>query len=378
MRVLFLSALASLTAPLAVFAASDLVVDLPAGQVNIQRNSEIDPGLTATAAGQKIAIDSAYLPVVVTKHADSALLQVYSGGNACPAEYVWLTLDAKGLTATAPFGTCSEGIEMVATPSYPAAVMPGMGEELGWFRYDFDGKTVTEAPFTRQGDRKAAQDPTLWQGRSAYELLGDEAMRPALLRIMSEAQLGQLRQAVALTVPEDALQRQGDWIVGGGCRAELCDVESGQVAISVIDGGVVAVFRDVDGPKYFGAQAEQLFASEADPDVDLPGFWAIVKVNGQPVSDMADDESMGPSIEFDAKGAASGMSFCNRWIGAAKFDKTAIAISDIALTRMACPHQKAEAALMDVLHNARSWAATDDGLELRTPDGHSILMVRPD
>ncbi|AGT11177.1 META domain-containing protein [Paracoccus aminophilus] len=362
--------------PLPALAEPDQVLDLPAGQVAIRPNPALDPELIAVANGKEIGLASAYPPEVITKHGDSVLLQVYSGGTACPTQYVWMTLDAKGLRATPAFGTCAEGVELHDTDGFPAAVMPGIGAVLGTFRYDFDGTQVVETPVKVESTGKAAK-PSDWEGASAYDVLSDPAMQAEFGKIMSEAQIGELRQAVALTSPQDELRRNGEWIIGGGCRPELCDVESGQIAISVADWHVLGVFRDVKGPHYYGAEASEVFADGAESEVDLQGYWAVVAINGKQVWEMVDDERNGPSVEFDENGKASGQSFCNRWTGKAETSRNSISISGIAMTRMACPHQAAEAELMGVLEHLHSWAATDDGLELRTEDGHTILMVRP-
>lgn len=157
---------------------------------------------------------------------------------------------------------------------------------------------------------------------------------------MTKDRLGELRQAVELSGDGDALRKQGDWLVGSGCRAALCDVESGRVAISLTDGRVIAMLHNFEGGDFFGIGAADVLGADvnsedniADTVVDpetLPGYWAIVAINGKAVSELVDDSWLSPSVEFDASGTVSGQSFCNRWISKATIDKEAIVISDLS------------------------------------------------
>lgn len=122
-------------------------LDLPQGQVSIEINgvegNENGHGLVVHAGGDKeVLIDSDALPDVVAKHGNSALLRVFSGGNACPALYTWLTFDRDGLRATPAFGTCAEDGALVETKAYPAFILDEIGRKSGKVKYDFDGKTV--------------------------------------------------------------------------------------------------------------------------------------------------------------------------------------------------------------------------------------------
>lgn len=163
MRILPLLAVASLTFSTQAYA--DSVLDLPAGQVELKQKPDQDPGFVALAGGKEVGIDNAYEPQVMARHGDSVMLPVYSGGNACPADYVWLTFDATGLRVTPTFGTCSEAGEIVETAGYPSITMAGMGAVLGDFRYDFGGATVTETPI--KADDTAERAPSPYRGRDA-------------------------------------------------------------------------------------------------------------------------------------------------------------------------------------------------------------------
>ena len=127
-------------------------LDLPQGKVSVEINgvegNENGHGLVVQAGGDKeVLLDSDSLPDVVAKHGNSALLRVFSGGNACPAMYTWLTFDRDGLRATPSFGTCAEDGALVETTAYPAFVLDEIGrkpgdKKPGKVRYDFDGRAV--------------------------------------------------------------------------------------------------------------------------------------------------------------------------------------------------------------------------------------------
>ena len=137
------------TAALAEGQPSLIWLDMPRGKVSIEINgvegNENGHGLVVHAGGDKEAlIDSESLPDVVTKSGDSVLLRVFTGGNACPAMYAWLTYDREGLRATPTFGTCAEDGELVPGTGHPAFVLDKLGNGPGKIRYDYDGRTVRE------------------------------------------------------------------------------------------------------------------------------------------------------------------------------------------------------------------------------------------
>ncbi|NTG51679.1 hypothetical protein G6M04_30235 [Agrobacterium rhizogenes] len=124
-------------------------LDLPKGKVSIEVNgvegNANGHGLIVQAGGNKeVLLDSDSLPDVVAKHGDSALLRVYTGGNACPAMYTWLTYDKKGLRATDQFGTCAEDGDLIQRKGYPSFVLEGIGESTDRVQFDFDGEKVSE------------------------------------------------------------------------------------------------------------------------------------------------------------------------------------------------------------------------------------------
>lgn len=260
-------------------------IELPAGEVEIRVDEAEGFGIIVSAPGQPdLPVESAYLPEVIASHADSVLLQLSSGGNACPAEYAWLTYDAAGLRATPAFGTCSEGVEMVETGGYPAATMPPIGEETGWSRYDFDGQTVTRSDLGQKASGISPATPAAWEGHSAYDLVVASEIHPRLAAIMGEEDIGLLSAALQLTsdtqnlhptgVPSGGAHSAGDWLVGSGCRPSLCDVEAAAVGLNLTDGRIVAVLFGLpeDPPRYFGADPAEaqavlspLVAAAGDP-----------------------------------------------------------------------------------------------------------------
>jgi hypothetical protein len=101
-----------------------LVLSLPAGPVEITMNGVESTGLIVSARGsQEVLIDSAYMPRLLKTYRDSALLELSTGGNACPILFAWVTFDAKGLRASEDFGTCAEEADYEESEKGPVVSM---------------------------------------------------------------------------------------------------------------------------------------------------------------------------------------------------------------------------------------------------------------
>lgn len=376
MRLTSFALLAALAAPASLSAQTSLVVDLPLGQVKITQGAALGDGAKASAGGQSIDIDSAYLPQVLAKHDNAVLLQTYSGGNACPADHLWLVLTPQGITLSEVFGTCAEAPQIERTDSYPRVVMEGNGEDLARHQYDFDGTRITETKIAPRGQGEPAPLPASWEGASAYALISDARMMPALQAILTTDQIAQLRKSLELQLDGDAFRREGDWLIGGGCEPASVGTNCGQIAVSLVDGALLAGHEQEGVITSYGANAAAMFGVYALDPSQITGNWAISAVNGTAVHEMITVEIPDLQIDFAAEGALSGQGFCNRFMGMSVIEKRKIVVSDLSTTRMACRHVHAEAQLLDVIRGAHRWVATELGLELRAPDGSSVLLTR--
>ncbi|WP_132979280.1 hypothetical protein [Pigmentiphaga sp. D-2] len=80
------------------------------------------------------------------------VLLAYSGGNACPATYEWLVIDAKRIVKSPRFGTCTDLVRVVRFSDDLIVEMLGPGVAM---RYAFDGKQFSESMSDANGGRQA-------------------------------------------------------------------------------------------------------------------------------------------------------------------------------------------------------------------------------
>ena len=245
------------------FAAENRTIELPAGDIEValdRSNFEavISDGQT------RIRLDSAYPPDLVEIHENSALLFMATGGNACAGFFSWVTLDADGLRATEPFGTCAGGGPIEMTDEGPMLVLAaGGGDQMG---YVFDGSAVREVQLGLENAGIA--DPTdagAWADKRAYEVLTAAEMEPILLEIMSWEDLETARFSSGVSV--EGMTQDGDWFAATGCRPHACASETAGVAISMKDGRVIVAHWNEGKGQVFG-----------EPDSPLPNkFRALLK-----------------------------------------------------------------------------------------------------
>lgn len=97
--------------------------------------------------------------------------------------------------------------------------------------------------------------------------------------------------------------------------------------------------------------------------------WQLTQLMGRPV----DDVELGrePGIRFDPEQQrVFGSSGCNRFTGSYSIDGNRLALSSLAMTRMACARgMKTEAAYAEVLEKAARWQISGQQLQLYGADG---------
>lgn len=124
-----------------------LTLSLPQGPVDITMNTVEGTGLFVHAGGMhEVLIDSAHMPRLLKTHENSALLELYTGGNACPILFAWVTYDAAGLRTSGDFGTCAEEAEFEESGFGPVVTMDDLetpGTRASYAYNEVDG-TLTE------------------------------------------------------------------------------------------------------------------------------------------------------------------------------------------------------------------------------------------
>lgn len=119
-----------------------LVITLPAGPIEITMDQVSAARLIIKdGKGQTVTIDSAYMPRLLKSFHNSALLELNTGGNACPILFGWVTLDARGLRASEDFGTCAEDASYEETKDGPVVNMDDIGDPGHTVSYLYDPKS---------------------------------------------------------------------------------------------------------------------------------------------------------------------------------------------------------------------------------------------
>ncbi len=118
-----------------------LTVSLPAGDVGITMNTVEGTGLFVHAGGShEVLLDSAHMPRLLKTYSESALLELYTGGNACPILYAWITYDEDGLRSSGDFGTCAEEASFEETGMGPVVTMNDLQNPGQTISYIYDEK----------------------------------------------------------------------------------------------------------------------------------------------------------------------------------------------------------------------------------------------
>ncbi|MCZ8295577.1 MAG: hypothetical protein O9254_01500 [Rhodobacteraceae bacterium] len=232
------------------FAEKTLTLDLPKGDVEVGHDASSFQAVISFG-GQTIRMESGYLPSLQRTWGDSAMIFMPTGGSGCPGLFAWVTVDAHGLRATEPFGTCSDLVTFEDRQDGILAAIPRL-DGSGTSSFVFDGQSVLEEELGLSsagvGEPSSAK---AWAGRMAGELMSRAEMEPVLLEILDWETLELARQTIVIS--SEVMEQDGDWYAATGCMPHNCDAMRGGVAISVSDGTViVALWNRETGGELFG------------------------------------------------------------------------------------------------------------------------------
>jgi hypothetical protein len=229
-------ALAVLLCASPVALAAQEQVALTTGQLTITHD---DMSLRSYVSDgrQQMVLESPWAASVAHVHGNSALIETYSGGTACPAQYQWITLDRAGLHATESFGTCSDLAEVQMTDQGPMVVLPRMGRSGTAGFVVRNGQIVEHELGLASAGVGDTSHAAAWSGRTAYDVLHAAEMEPALLSFLPWDVLEMARNSSV--VSSDTMSRDGDWFAAVGCMPHNCNGAMAGVAISTRDGRIL-------------------------------------------------------------------------------------------------------------------------------------------
>ncbi|NIY80647.1 hypothetical protein HCZ23_14370 [Celeribacter sp. HF31] len=180
---------------------------------------------------------------------DLLLLSLSYGGNACPAEYVWVHAVPGAIRLSDTFGTCSDLYELSYDSETVSVSMPSMrsGDNHN-VTFVYDGKTIRE----EAGSRKEQGVATVagWQGQHISMVIGDAGWEGYFLSFMPPEALADARRI--LNVGHN-MEWQGPWLTAWACQPHACNSTRGAIAMTADGTGViVALWEGATGVRLWG------------------------------------------------------------------------------------------------------------------------------
>ena len=256
-------ALAGVTGPVRTAGAQEIDTATRLGALRIV---ELDALTRGVALGDRVmALPGApYLAFVEARLGDLFLIALSQGGNACPAEYVWLHAVPGDVRFSEVFGTCSDLVEVSHDADTVRVTMPSFEAGKGdvTFIYDGKGPVRTEQADVAPSGMASWDDWGFWDGQYPYDMAAAADMRPRFVALMGVPAYGVLLEGIALAGPMDG---EGDWIAGQGMRPHDDSLRAA-VALNTRDGRLlVALWQEGAAPVLWGRA-----------DAALPGPIAAV------------------------------------------------------------------------------------------------------
>jgi hypothetical protein len=261
-----LSLAASLLMTLAMPAGAEPVeipLETPGGTVDVVDGPD---GFTRylTVGDRRFFEEDEYAFVQVEEQVGSLLLVTLSqGGNACPAQYVWLHTDADDVRVSETFGTCSDTFEVSSDAETLTVTLPSLDATEGFVAFDYDGNQITERVVGQEASISgpdAGAEP--WIGQYPHDLFRASDWRGPLVALMGEEAYARAGATIELSGPMEA---EGDWVAGAGCVKIGCETVRGAVAIHRGDGRLLVALRTPEaGLEVYGDEPGELPPSVQD------------------------------------------------------------------------------------------------------------------
>lgn len=218
-----------------------------AGEVFIKKRANTT---TLVVGDQEIALDVFDAGLLAAKD-DWFMLELYSGGTACPTSFKMLNTETAVPVLSKAFGTCKDGYNLVVKDQVIEVQTGGFPGE-GDVAFVYDGERVEKKSMglLDHDDVGNPYDPLSWVGKQANSYLMAPQNEGFLLEMMSWEELNGLRHATQVSGKHNAFQRDGDWVVGSGCAPSMCNMSGGVVAISIKTGKPFFAYRSWEDKKW--------------------------------------------------------------------------------------------------------------------------------
>lgn len=228
-------------------------VETPAGVLSIVPTS--DGFLNYISIGDQTFFERdpvRYLGLI-ERRGDLVLLFLSHGGSGCGGFFHWLHTSEGDVRLSEEFGTCASEVEVSHDSETVTVTMAALSAEDPMVSFVYDGRVVREVALGQSASFSPPSAGGLpWVGRYAYELFRASDWRPALVAVMGEDGYAFAGETFNLAAP---MERQGDWVVGTGCRQHDCGDWRGAVALHVSDGRILVAINNHGDVQVWGKDA---------------------------------------------------------------------------------------------------------------------------
>lgn len=180
---------------------------------------------------------------------DFYLIMLNTGGNGCPAMWIWLHAVPGDLRLSPEFGNCSEFAEVSGDEQNLIVTLPPF-DPAGMTVYLYDGEALTER-VAGQGvwSNLPVLGGLLWGGRSLFDIFRRSDWLELLVALLGERTYRHVGGMVEMASP---MIVDGDWMAGVGRGSYVCPGCAFGLAIHRNDRRLLVVIRDGDIAEMFG------------------------------------------------------------------------------------------------------------------------------
>ena len=211
------------------------------GLVKIVEHSNFEKAVSV--GGRVIPLPSKpYSAFIKARLGDLFLIGLSQGGNACPADFVWLHATPGDVRFSSVFGTCSDLAVVSYDQETVRVTIPSTraGEGKITFVYDGKGPVRQERADVEPSGMAAWDDWTYWDNRHPFKMMEAADMRPRFVALMG---VDAYRMALARVAVASKLTREGEWITGAGGQPHNAAEARTAVALNIRDGRLVVATK---------------------------------------------------------------------------------------------------------------------------------------
>lgn len=222
-------------------AMSDETVSIPSGEVGII--TQDDYSKVFVFNGKKFSL-SAYHANIRDTTGDLVLIEIPSGGNACPSDFVWF--DATNEDFSERFGTCSDYAALSTEGDVLTVTMPSFDPSEGEVAFDYQNGEITRRVLGLKSSGIEPGDMDAWSKRHYNDYLSAPENEAALIEMVGWDDLDLLRRLSVVGAAE--MKIENGYLLGSGCRPHMCNTDFSAMAVNMKTGEALFAIKE-DGKK---------------------------------------------------------------------------------------------------------------------------------